>query len=109
MNYLPTTFIILKFLGYSNTVQNFYTKVNLSGLTSTETKMTSPAIFLRHCNVREILQDVIDGELEFNIAPGVTFCYQILKMLVLSQEFILHELPNDLNKEKVECQGFAAI
>lgn len=56
------------------------------------------------CNAGEVLQHVLDGELHGDSRSRVTPANQIFKVLVLSDELVLHGVPHHL-MEKTQGRG----
>lgn len=52
----------------------------------------------------EILQHVLDGELHSDARSGVASADQVFKVLVLTDEFVLHRVPHHLVKQKRQCE-----
>lgn len=55
---------------------------------------------MRLCNTGEIFQDVLDGEFHGNTNSSVTFLNQTFKVLVLTDELILHCVPDHLGRKR---------
>ena len=52
-------------------------------------------------DITEVLQQVSDGELECDTGVRITLGDEMLKVLVLLQELILHGVPNNLRIKKL--------
>ena len=55
---------------------------------------------MRLCNVWEVLEDILYGEVQCDHGSWVALGDQLLKMLVLFDEFILHGVPHHLVEKK---------
>ena len=49
-----------------------------------------------HGNIREILKDISHGEVQGYLSPGVAPLQQVLYVLVLPDELLLHSMPDHL-------------
>lgn len=55
-------------------------------------------------NAGEILQHVLDGELHGDSRSGVASADQVFKVLVLTDELVLHRVPHHLVEQKSQCE-----
>ena len=55
-------------------------------------------------NVREVLKDVFDGEVEGDLCSGVTPLDEVFDALVLVDELLLHAPPDDLDEALLFAQ-----
>lgn len=51
-------------------------------------------------NAGEILQHVLDGKLHSDSRSGVASADQVFKVLILTNEFVLHGVPHHLVEQK---------
>lgn len=62
------------------------------------------APLMRLSDAGEILQHVLNGELHGDAGSGVTPANQIFKVLVLTDEFVLHGVPDHLVEKNGKCR-----
>ena len=66
-----------------------------------ETPRGEATFSMRLCDVREVAEEVFDGELEGYAWVGVALGNHLLIVFILLYELVLHEMPNNLEKENV--------
>lgn len=60
---------------------------------------------MRLSNARKVLQHVLDGKLHGNPRSRIASAYQIFKVLVLTDELVLHGVPHHLVELMREKKG----
>lgn len=60
---------------------------------------------MRLSDAGEVLQHVLDGKLHGDSRSGVASADQILKVLVLTDELVLHGVPHHLVEQNRTCSG----